>query len=378
MYRFVTIVLLLALVLAPELLQAQVTGETGKLGFQLSTYGRVRIKAPDYTTGLQQLDRASPIVALDSSAVFDYNDDAENVSGPDLITGGVSDVMATVMTDNSYSALPPNVHVRVTVYGWNSDSFLLYRFSVRNDSSAAVKAYIATAVVPKPSNSYGEETMAYDATKKVAYYYRSGEPGYTGFKVVSGDPYSFHSIDWDVYSSDPGNEVTTDAMRCFLTTPPGFDAPFTAGVDGGFMHMTAGSWTIQPGDSAVATFALLYSDSLNGILTDADAAQARYNSISTSVKSVSNVIPESYQLRQNYPNPFNPSTQIGFDVPREGFVSLKVYNLLGQEVATLVRETLAPGSYSTKFSGDGLPSGFYIARLEAREYVSTLKMLLMK
>jgi hypothetical protein len=142
--------------------------------------------------------------------------------------------------------------------------------------------------------------------------------------------------------------------------------------------MTAGSWTIQPGDSAVATFALLYSDSLNGILTDADAAQARYNSMTTTVKSMSNVIPESYQLRQNYPNPFNPSTQIGFDVPREGFVTLKVYNLLGQEVATLVRETLAPGSYTTMFSGDGLPSGFYIARLEAREHVSTLKMLLMK
>jgi hypothetical protein len=378
MYRFVTTVLLLALVLAPELVQAQVTGETGKLGFQLSVYGRVRIQTPAWTGGTRQLDRASVIVALDSTAVFDYNEDAENVSGPDLITGGVSDVLATVVANNAYSLLPPNVTVRTTVYGWNNDSFLLYRFAVRNDSSVAVKAFVGTAVVPEPGGSYGQETMEYNATKKVAYYFRSGELAYIGFKVVSQEPYSMHSMDWDTYSSDPNNEVTTDAIRCFLTTRPGFDASFTGGVDGSVLHMTAGAWTLQHGDSAVVMYALLYAESLTGLLDAADAAQARYNSMVTSVNSVTQEVPERYALRQNYPNPFNPSTQIGFDIVHPGFVTLKVYDLLGREVATLVKENLTPGTYSATFTADGMPSGVYVARLATGSFSATKKMLLVK
>jgi len=356
-----------------------VTGGTGKVGFQLSNYGRIRVNTPAWSAAFRNLDRAAVLVALDSTAVFDYNQNADTVSLARLVTGGISDVQATCVANNDYPPkLPPNVTVRTTVYGWNNDSFLLYRFAVRNDSSRAVKAYIATAIVPEPGNSYGAETIEYNATKKTAYYYRSGEPAHVGFKVVSKDPYSMHSIDWDAYSSDPNNEVTTDAMRCFLTTPPGFDAPLTGGVDGTFMHLTAGSWTLQPGDSAVVVFALLCADSLNGILNAADAAQARYNSVFTSVKSVSSQIPGGYELRQNYPNPFNPSTQIAFDLPRQGFVTLKVYDLLGQEVATLVKENLSPGTYTSTFTADGIPSGVYVARLATGSFSATKKMLLVK
>lgn len=98
----------------------------------------------------------------------------------------------------------------------------------------------------------------------------------------------------------------------------------------------------------------------------------------TSIDEVSGTIPESFTLDQNYPNPFNPSTTIKFALPGAGFVSLKIYNLLGQEVATLVDQVLASGSYQTTFDGSRLASGIYVSRLQAGGTTLTRKMVLLK
>ena len=95
------------------------------------------------------------------------------------------------------------------------------------------------------------------------------------------------------------------------------------------------------------------------------------------------VTPISFALEQNYPNPFNPSTKISFALPKDEFVMLKVYNMLGQEVATLVNEKKAVGRYTVEFSAGtheaaALSSGLYVYKLIAGEFVQTRKMLLLK
>lgn len=85
-----------------------------------------------------------------------------------------------------------------------------------------------------------------------------------------------------------------------------------------------------------------------------------------------------YTLEQNFPNPFNPTTTIAFSIQQPSFVSLKVYNMLGQEVATVVAEELHSGSYSVPFEATGLASGTYLYRLEAGKVVRTRKMTVMK
>ncbi len=85
-----------------------------------------------------------------------------------------------------------------------------------------------------------------------------------------------------------------------------------------------------------------------------------------------------YALTQNYPNPFNPSTQIKFALKDAGFVTLKVYDVLGKEVATLVRGDYASGSYNVSFDASGLSSGIYFYRLETGSFVQTNKMMLLK
>jgi len=87
---------------------------------------------------------------------------------------------------------------------------------------------------------------------------------------------------------------------------------------------------------------------------------------------------ESYHLYNNYPNPFNPSTKIKFEIPDPGFVSLKVYDVLGNEITTLVNEEKSAGKYEVEFDGKGLSSGMYFYTLKAGNYSETKKMILIK
>ncbi|NNG27336.1 MAG: T9SS type A sorting domain-containing protein, partial [Ignavibacteriaceae bacterium] len=89
-------------------------------------------------------------------------------------------------------------------------------------------------------------------------------------------------------------------------------------------------------------------------------------------------IPESFLLKQNYPNPFNPITKIKYQIPELSFVTLKVYDVLGSEVATLVNEEKPVGNYEIKFNGIGLTSGIYFYQLRAVSFVETKKMVFMK
>lgn len=97
----------------------------------------------------------------------------------------------------------------------------------------------------------------------------------------------------------------------------------------------------------------------------------------TSVQQTSGIA-DSYKLSQNYPNPFNPETKIDFSIARQGFVNLKVYNSIGQQVQTLVNKDLASGNYSVTFSGAGLTTGIYYYTLITDGFTETKKMLLVK
>jgi hypothetical protein len=97
-----------------------------------------------------------------------------------------------------------------------------------------------------------------------------------------------------------------------------------------------------------------------------------------SVNNISSNVPEKYSLSQNYPNPFNPSSKITFDITKANFVSLKVYNSLGQEVSKLVNENLTPGTYEVTFDGAGLNSGIYFYTIQTGDFVETKKMMLVK
>ena len=98
----------------------------------------------------------------------------------------------------------------------------------------------------------------------------------------------------------------------------------------------------------------------------------------TGVDIWENIIPKEFVLSQNYPNPFNPSTTITYALPKSGLVILKVYDILGNEVANLVRGNQAAGYHSANFNASNLGSGVYFYTIKASEFFATKKMLLIK
>jgi len=129
-------------------------------------------------------------------------------------------------------------------------------------------------------------------------------------------------------------------------------------------------------EDLVNTPVTIYVD--NGIDGTIDDTLMLKNQI-TNVEDQGNLyIPKEYKLEQNYPNPFNPTTTIKYSIPKESFVTLKVYNLIGEEVATLVNKEQAIGNYQVEFNATSLPSGIYFARITANEFTQVVKMILLK
>jgi hypothetical protein len=91
-----------------------------------------------------------------------------------------------------------------------------------------------------------------------------------------------------------------------------------------------------------------------------------------------NSIPSDFKLSQNYPNPFNPATKINFSIPKQTQVSLKIFDMLGREVAELVNQQLSPNNYTITFDGSKLSSGIYFYKLETPEFIDTKRMILIK
>jgi hypothetical protein len=102
------------------------------------------------------------------------------------------------------------------------------------------------------------------------------------------------------------------------------------------------------------------------------------NGISTGVEQTQSIIPLKYELGQNFPNPFNPTTKINYSIQEKGYVTLKIFNLLGQEVATVFEGERSAGNYTATFSGKEFSSGVYFYRLQAGNFSSTKKLVLMK
>jgi uncharacterized lipoprotein YddW (UPF0748 family) len=100
----------------------------------------------------------------------------------------------------------------------------------------------------------------------------------------------------------------------------------------------------------------------------------------TTITSIDDELPfpTVYALDQNYPNPFNPVTNFRFKIPESGLTSIKIYNLLGQEVAVVLEEFMSPGNYDVQFDASGLASGIYIYRIRVNDYSASKKMILMK
>ncbi len=157
---------------------------------------------------------------------------------------------------------------------------------------------------------------------------------------------------------------------------------WAVGWNGTILNTTDGgtNWIPQSsGTEFLDLHGVSFTDANNGSAVGEEGTILRTtNGGVTFVEEQIDEIPTNYNLRQNYPNPFNPTTTITYQIPELSFVTLKVYDVLGSEVATLVNKEKQVGSYDVEFNGSGLPSGIYFYRLQAIEFTQVKKMILLK
>jgi hypothetical protein len=175
-----------------------------------------------------------------------------------------------------------------------------------------------------------------------------------------------------VYPTPPGSNGETIFEHVFRKAYPnttGTSLTTTAGnYQYVFTYKKEASWV----DTAVFTIAFVQNDVNKEILNSAKGSNI------TSVSNNQSELPSSYSLSQNYPNPFNPSTKINFSLPKDDFVTLKVFDILGNETAVLANGNFKAGSHSIDFDASALATGIYFYKMTAGSFSETRKMTLVK
>jgi len=150
--------------------------------------------------------------------------------------------------------------------------------------------------------------------------------------------------------------------------------------------ISSGPFTMASGDTQVVTYAYDCERGSSHIQSVCSVKESLVRMVgfyydcsgTIGIEPVGITIPQNYSLEQNYPNPFNPETLIKFSIPEGNFTSLRIYDILGKEVAVLVNEELAAGSYKITYTAADLPSGIYLYLLSSGSFVEAKKMILIK
>ena len=348
------------------------TFETCVVGVGINNFGRIRVYAPNLDT--RQIDRSSLLVGLSSNYVMDYLNDADTEDSARVVESPqLSDFELYVGFNSLYANSTNDMLCKLNVYGWDGERYLLIRVEVVNRNQSAISPYIGLEILPQLNGSYGFETAKYLLTEGIATAYRENE-AYVGYKFLTGTDHTFNPISWfsgyNGSDSDLWNWMTTGQF----VPQAAFDD------DGSVIFYTSNQTTISPAASEVHYLAIVVAENEASLLTGMQEAIAKYQSL-VSVDDKENLLPSAFELKQNYPNPFNPSTIITYQLPLESNVTLKVFDVIGNEVATLIdNESKEAGTYSFTFSSEkfSLTSGVYFYQLKSDFGISTKKMILLR
>jgi hypothetical protein len=198
--------------------------------------------------------------------------------------------------------------------------------------------------------------------------------------VYTGDPET--NTGWTEYKGSVQNCGGNTGN--IITVNPKGDRRF-------IMSSGTNNYTVLPNDTVVIYASQLIargSSNLNSVTllkNYANTAWSIYNSgFSVGIQNISTEIPSKFSLSQNFPNPFNPTTKIRFDIQKSvvssqySVVTLKVFDILGKEIATIVNERLQPGTYEASFDGSNYSSGIYFYKLQTEGFINTKKIILLK
>lgn len=347
---------------------SQASFNTGALEVNINQYGRVRLFTPD---GTRHLQRASILVATAPTAVFDYNNDAEELEATALVSNPMmSDFELYGSVDNSYSGAPPAVVVRHNAYGWTNEAYTILKFTIESAEAASIEAMAGLDIIPELEQTYGFDSVSYNSDAMVVRFHRGADRN-MGMKLLSSTLSSLYSFEWyDGYTVD---EDYYNWMNYGSLMP--LYASNTA--DGPVTISAQGATTLAPGESFEVYYAFAVGADEQEMLANIDEAVQKYHAWFAGVDE-QGISESGLTLAQNRPNPVRNTTTINYELPSDGFVTLKVYDLLGTEVATLVSAVQAKGPQSVVCDASTLSNGIYFCRLSVNDEVRAIKITVNK
>jgi hypothetical protein len=319
---------------------------------------------------------------IGSFAIFgDIVNVASNFAGG-FTSDGDFDQIAWADLDDSGAAAPYGVDILQRSYTNTGEEAGFIRYGFINNSGDDLNDFYAGIFLDWDINDFATNSGGVDETRSMIYQFGTG----------GGDPY-FGLIALD---GNLGGRTT-------IATPPGsvqsgsfeWISSLNTIVDpnGDFRSwIGTGPASFGPGDTLWVTFGVVAGDDLTMLQDNADGAFAKAIAVgwikSTSAGDPTPEIPVEFDLAQNYPNPFNPTTSISYALPEQASVTLKIYNVLGQEVVTLAEKVQDAGRYEVVWNarnsiGQTVGSGVYFYRLEAtgtsgERFIDLKKMLFLK
>jgi serine protease len=339
--------------------------------------------------GVNHLFEGGLIIGRSATQVVDVVRDPTGVQDGDFISrnfytlqtpGVVSDQDGLTMFTDS-AAAPANqigLQVKMHSYAYSdpSDSkYVIIQYDLANTTTSVLTNVYAGVFLDWDLGTVTANYSKYDSSRSLGYAY-DGDP--VGTRVYAGIRALDSAASFRSLVNNTSIVLSREGKWDWISN--GFLSADAGPAD---IHhvISSGPFTINPGATKKVGFALVAGDSsLANIQKNADAAKAKWIAINKVVGIMDNPgsIPLTSSLSQNYPNPFNPSTSFKFQVSSFGLVTLRIYDVLGREISTLVNEMRPAGVYTIRWDASLLPSGVYFYRLRAGDFVGTKKMVFAK
>ncbi len=294
---------------------------------------------------------------------------------------------SAMYNDNGAGVSKIGIEISFNSFAFSSaadEDYIIMRYKIRNTNATEITGFHAGLFGDWDLGDQGNlNKVDYDPANRLGYIWRTdNNPAtYAGVSLLSSTNVSYWAIDNDnTVSGNPWGiyDGFTDQEK-YQSLSSGLGRTQAGGTSGRDVASVLGSgpYNIPANGEITIAFALLAGDNLADLQANAVAARNKYNSL-VGITNYNSELPADFMLSQNYPNPFNPTTNIKFSIANPGLTSLKIYNTLGKEVASLVNQYLQAGSYDADWNAGGFSSGVYFYRLQANGFVQTKRMLLIK
>jgi hypothetical protein len=256
-------------------------------------------------------------------------------------------------------------------------NYIILKYSLINNSADILSNLYSGLFFDWDLAGGPDDFTSYDADGKLGFVHNQANDSipWVAAAVVSGTGYGFWGI--NNAGGDDGFSIYdgfSDAEK-FRALSGGI-GKYQAGPGDISFVVSTGPNNIGPSDTLNIGFAIAGGLDLEELRTAVSDARIKYKTIIND--TTGSEIPDKFSLYQNYPNPFNPNTRISYSIPEQSNVSLKIYDILGNEVQTIINRLQPAGKYTIEFKSAGLASGVYFYRIQAGSFSEVKKMLILK